>query len=1227
MVRLLFIAVACSAAAPAGGQDVTVLTGGQAEQWRFVAQGPWAEHLTHGPDSLVAARTYYYKALTGYPVRFRGLNDEPARLNTRVVDLDRERPKLDLAGEKLVILDDVRAEAFAPYQAAVRAYVEGGGKLLVIAGRHMLGGCETQKTEVPTLPNELLFDAPPAGPRQEVPGRRFTTTSTWRRTPLEAILPVRIVSQPDLVVYDRSRTAGQPGQGARALEIRGVAADSFLAGFPLASWRLCGYHKVAAKPGAEVLARIGPERDPLLVRGKAGKGEVLVFTGSELEGAIRCNGPAGASTLVSPDTDHEVLLWQFAPLLWAAAARSLLGDLTLVGLDVPEKVTVGQDCRVRVRGTERLPRTARLMVFAGPAGEMEPRVWSPADEPDAAPSAPRALRTALLREGRHGVLLFAADAGRTCAVAAACVEVVPAAGVRVKRPERWTVQQGTSLALGFELTSRQALKDVAATFRLTMPDGGRELAAVERRLGDVPGGQAVPAPVSLAGLPAEGPYMLLAEFRAEGKLISRVAQPVAVRASPGTPELFMMIAGDRPSWPVLWDLADHRAVMTVQDGSLERSLPYMETFGGLPRAWTGFGIAKALGEAARPRDWRGRPTGEVSWASDAARKLRDERLRRRAALLTGRLVNPVLLLDDEPLVPMTGGWEAAAEFKRRSGLDAPVPERRFDDAAYLDRWTKWEDFRVGLWEDWYASATKAVQSVAPGLRTAVVVEGMGKDIHAGFDPARSQRGVDVYWLHVYPLNEPLMMIGHAAGRGTSAMRTWPRRRETWAMLQNWADPSQVPHVPPAEYIRNQYWMAVAHGVQAVGYWPYACGWWIAPGTDGWEEMGAIALRQEWLMPLLRELTAARQPIGLLYSTSQGGLDHLKGLLAETARQGAEPWHNWHANEEAYYALKTAGLPFEVLEESELIAAKGALPHRAIVLARVEYLRPEAREALVAFAKGGGKVLADESTTLKLPGLGRLATRFDTLFERIFPADASQRNRHKHREYYRPIIEGHVAKVRPALAELDDGLVRVDGEAVWNVREGGAARYLFVVNNAVRTPDIDQYAETIRGLRLTPTVWPETQTIISVRHAGAVWDALAGEPVAAVRQGERQTWQAKLDPGGAKVYVLLPERPAAIRIDAPASVKQGSPLGFAATLLDGSGKPFGAALPMRAELKGCELATRFATDPAGRGLATLFVGADLAPGRYELDLTETVTGLKHTVPVEVQAADLRLLNVP
>jgi len=103
----------------------------------------------------------------------------------------------------------------------------------------------------------------------------------------------------------------------------------------------------------------------------------------------------------------------------------------------------------------------------------------------------------------------------------------------------------------------------------------------------------------------------------------------------------------------------------------------------------------------------------------------------------------------------------------------------------------------------------------------------------------------------------------------------------------------------------------------------------------------------------------------------------------------------------------------------------------------------------------------------------------------------------------------------------------DPEIVYNVREAGAARYLFFVNDHQTNPESEELRKRRQQrlhFMLMPMEFPKAETTVTVRGKGYLYALLSspGEPVEVV-EGRSASLKLEMDGGDGRVFVLLPER--------------------------------------------------------------------------------------------------------
>ena len=470
-------------------------------------------------------------------------------------------------------------------------------------------------------------------------------------------------------------------------------------------------------------------------------------------------------------------------------------------------------------------------------------------------------------------------------------------------------------------------------------------------------------------------------------------------------------------------------------------------------------------------------------------------------------------------------------FQEELGYELPVRKNDFSP-EYLDRWIDYQLFKNRSIGRMYAQAAAAAHKEDPGLKVfASLPQSAG--MCRGDDQFNTQSGFDLLWDHTYPGTMPIRVGLNASLMEETGVLQGRPYVPVLDLLQAFDSYDRAPRVPPAEYIREMAWQAIAHGVDSVGWFVYNAFWWNLPGTEAWEEMGRLAREVlEPLTPTLYEMRNAPEPVGLLYSYSQEAVDGLKMHVwdeKERPWKGVIRWWSLHATQEAYEVLKYAHVPVNVVSEHRLFEG-GDLPWKVIIIPYVEHLHTKSRKALQSFMADGGTVYVGANSTLELPGVKKLPVSFDTKFTTWWPEDkVSEWNQRRVRTYMiGPFLE-KAEQMGRLLSNFRDGsMVSIsDPEIVYNVREAGAARYLFFVNDHQTNPESEELRKRRQQrlhFMLMPMEFPKAETTVTVRGKGYLYALLSspGEPVEVV-EGRSASLKLEMDGGDGRVFVLLPER--------------------------------------------------------------------------------------------------------
>lgn len=1153
---LLAVAL-CLAAVAAADTGVLVLRDGLRSEYAFCREDEWGGWGKRHP-----CLPLFRGGLLDYAHRFEHYLAADPRLRVRTLDVETVRGDLPLGGIRLVILDDVRAAAIGRFAQPLLSFAEAGGSVVVVGGFHGFGGCQ---------PN----------PRFSMTGR----PSDYRTTPLARLLPVEVLASPD---YTTTRTP----------KLAFAARSPLGAGLAPGAWPLHGYHRTRARPTAKVLATI--DGQPLVAYHAVGRGLAVAFTGSELEVAY-------ANWRADPWPD-EASFWQRVAALalgaldlrlqlHAPAEPSLAAtvEVTLTSL-AAESRKVDLDAWIETPQGQRLATIVRHEPLRLPPGK--PVAWTL--KVDLAEAPPGARRTVVVRatDPRRDGALCTAAARLT---APPSDKGLPAATLHVAD----SVRRGRPLA--GELTVEA--KAPPAACRLSLLEGRRPLAAIDARPGTTR------FALHTAAL-RPGPYTLQVAT-AEGRPL--LAQRLHVAEyNPHFQNLLWWGQGDFPPGShmrrrMVRDLLAHRTGAGAPPDVCERhGIWSMKTAGGIGA------LSRFAGADKKPEaqwtDATGKRRGKLCFNDP----LFEASLARWAESLAPRLQRlhslRIVHIEDEAGCPDCYCEDCLRLFRAQHGYEMPRPKKGFAPSpAFLDKWVARMDFKLATFARYHKRVRDELRKHLPDDVLVLTSLPQGFTVAHGETVLDHQRHLDAFWEHTYPGSEPLgaALTAHRVEMAAAALGA--PDRPFIHLLQGFDEVSRVPKMPPREYMRLISWMALAHGADHLGWFVYRWMWWHMPGTEAWDAARDVAAQLERLAPTLEQLRPVHQPLALLYPLSQECADHLRSQTAtdaELPQRAVWVWRVWHSTEDAYYALKFAGLPFEPLYEQSVMAGK--LRYRAIVVPHADYLRKEVRDRLATFLDDGGHVYLGASSTLDLPGATKLPMDFLTLFNTYFPPGRKDEwGKERARCFWiRQVLE-KAKTLRTLLAPLPDNPVALSQpQVVYNLRDGGDVKYLFLLNDTITQTVTPRQRDLRRGyahFAILPMTYHRVRVGVSLRAPGPIIDVLARRRVATPDREGRATFEAELDGGGARLYALLPHRIRSLRLATRRAVAVGEPLAFHVGVWARHHLVVGV-VPLEITLEaGGHTRRLYAATRAGECQGELPTDIELPTGGAVLTATELLTG--------------------
>ena len=289
---------------------------------------------------------------------------------------------------------------------------------------------------------------------------------------------------------------------------------------------------------------------------------------------------------------------------------------------------------------------------------------------------------------------------------------------------------------------------------------------------------------------------------------------------------------------------------------------------------------------------------------------------------------------------------------------------------------------------------------------------------------------------------------------------------------------------------------------------------------------------------------------------------------------------------------------------ETILRDGLKGIRVLVMPHCDVLTKSAAACVAEFQKQGGIVIADEQLCPALtPDI------LVPAYQRTGKADEDK--------------TALQAKAKTLRQELDSRYRRhgdsTNPDVVVRLRQSGDADYLFAINDARTFGNYVGHHGRVMEEGLP------ADAVLSVKRPQAnVYDLVDGQAVAATHASGQTDFKAHFGPGDGRVFLVTNQKIADVRVDAPTQAHLGSQVRLNASVLDQSGKPVKAVIPVKVEILDPQnKAAEFSGFYGAKG-GRLAIAADLASndpaGQWTIRVTELASGLTGERKVNVKPAE-------
>lgn len=353
------------------------------------------------------------------------------------------------------------------------------------------------------------------------------------------------------------------------------------------------------------------------------------------------------------------------------------------------------------------------------------------------------------------------------------------------------------------------------------------------------------------------------------------------------------------------------------------------------------------------------------------------------------------------------------------------------------------------------------------------------------------------------------------------------------------------HDPDAAYIsiapmhlRGAFWSKVSRPVSGLMYH----GWSSLVPTDNTH---AYKYTQPDLQTEFRRLhREVLEPLGPTLLQVPDRRSDVAYLNSFTSQMFARRGSYGYSHDEAFLTLLHAQLQPEVIFEQTLLR-DGLDRFKVLVLVDCDVLTASVAARIGEFQKRGGVIIGD-------PNLAP-AIEPDIVLPRFIRSKKTAEDK--------AAILAHAATLRQALDTRYERHAECSNpDIVTRVRTTGDSDYVFVVN------DHREFGTYVgqHGLVMEHGL-PSRGDITIHRPASHVYDLLAHRAVETTPRGAATTWSAELGPCDGGVYLVTPRPIAQLRVETADSVARGRNLDVAITVVDSSGEPVPAVIPLRIDI--------------------------------------------------------------
>ena len=425
----------------------------------------------------------------------------------------------------------------------------------------------------------------------------------------------------------------------------------------------------------------------------------------------------------------------------------------------------------------------------------------------------------------------------------------------------------------------------------------------------------------------------------------------------------------------------------------------------------------------------------------------------------------------------------------------------------------------------------------------------------------------------------------------------------------WLGPSKNTHAgcQPADIIMEASWLALSRIPEKIEYFGID---YIMPRSD-------VEYKQPQLYEALKNYS---EKILIPYGPMINKLERTQNecaLLISTASQMFGPPSVWDwgtGSVNGYYvALQMAHIPTSIVFEESIL--DGDLDkYKILFMHNTDFLPQSVYDKIMDFAKRGGTVVTGGYFADKIPN----AVKFDMDFTKRLNYQYFKiiKGKGYTADVVRDDMKEKSARLRELFSDKMKPYANSDSNEVFlNVLGNGVAKYIFVVNDKRTFGD---YVGQFKAIM--EKGFPAKAKISLQSDRGTVYDLTDSKEVKTEVKNSIISFDAELEPAWGKIFMVLPEPIAIVKIELPQTVKLSKKTKFKVSVLNSKNNPVLAAFPLKVQIwdtagKESEYSGYYSTKDG-----ILEINMDIASndicGMWQIKVLDLTSGKNETAQIEV-----------